>query len=294
MSTNDIAVRTSEQQGHAVQLKTLGDANEDRLMRWAEKAIAVRQIADQICGTSFVPAAYRNKPDEATAAILAGDELGFDPMASLRAFHSIQGVPAPAAITLRAVVQGKGHEVEIVEADSRHAVVRGRRRGHQGWQTSVWDLDRAQAMDQYKKNPNWKTMPGAMLVARATAEVCRWIAADAIMGMPYAAEEIEGDPAAAAAPTVRKLTIDDLDDDPPAQIAGDDGQQLTDEQRDQIAQLWTDLGFSGDENYEQRLTITAKILGFAGLESESVLTRVEADQVIAALAERKAKTAAGQ
>jgi hypothetical protein len=49
-------------------------------------------------------------------------------------------------------------------------------------------------MPQFSSNPNYKNNPANMLVARATAEVCRWIAADAIMGMPYAAEEIADEP----------------------------------------------------------------------------------------------------
>jgi hypothetical protein len=116
--------------------------NMDRLSRWVEQARAVSQIAEDICSTSFAPAAYRGKPAEATAAILAGAELGFDPMASLRAFDSIQGVPAPKAITLRAVVQGAGHKVVIEESTPDRAVVRGLRRGETEWQTSTWDIDR--------------------------------------------------------------------------------------------------------------------------------------------------------
>ena len=38
---------------------------------------------------------------------------------------------------------------------------------------------------------NWRTQTKAMLVARATAEVSRWIASDAMLGLPLLAEEIE-------------------------------------------------------------------------------------------------------
>jgi hypothetical protein len=55
--------------------------------------------------------------------------------------------------------------------------------------------------------------------------------------------------------------------------------------------LWRDLGFDGDENREHRLAITAKILGLPELESSSDLTRADADRVIAALIERKERTA---
>lgn len=57
--------------------------------------------------------------------------------------------------------------------------------------------------------------------------------------------------------------------------------------------LWRDLGFGGDENRGNRLTITAKILGLPDLDSSADLTRGQADQVIAALRERKERTAGG-
>jgi hypothetical protein len=274
----------------------------DRLGRWLQQADAVFAIAQRVCSTSFAPAAYRGKPDEAAAAMLAGAELGFDPMASLRAFDNIQGIPAPKAITLRAVVLGRGHEIETVESTAKRAVVRGRRDGKGEWQTSVWDIPRAQLMPQYEKNATYKTNPAAMLVARATAEVCRWIAADAIMGMPYAAEEIQDQPALAPSPApARRLTMADLDE--PAAIEPDsdrtpqwlpaDGEPMTDKQRAQMFALWNELGFKGDENRATRLQITAKILGLESLESSSDLDAVEANRVIAALIQKRDEQRAG-
>jgi len=265
----------------------------DRLARWVEQARAVSEIAADICATSFAPAAYRGKPAEATAAILAGAELGFDPMASLRAFDNIQGVPAPKAITLRAVVQGAGHKVRLVLSSETEAVVAGLRRGDEEWQESVWTIERARKLgllDKAKdpgRNP-WLLQPAAMLVARATAEVCRWIASDAIMGMPYAAEEIDDRPAVAPAPVARRLTVADLEKEPPA------ADMVTREQQKHMFALWNELGFTGEENRATRLEITGKILGVEGLESSNDLTYAEADRVITALRERKERTAGGE
>jgi hypothetical protein len=55
--------------------------------------------------------------------------------------------------------------------------------------------------------------------------------------------------------------------------------------------LWNELGYSGDANRDTRLAITAKILGLEQLETSADLTREQADQVIAALAERKNRAA---
>src|SRR5689334_18289989 len=141
----------------------------DRLARWVDQARAVQQIAEGICSTSFAPAAYRGKPAEATAAILAGAELGFDPMASLRAFDNIQGTPAPKAMTLRAVTLAAGHEIRVAESTELRCVVDGRRRGDTDWQTSIWTIERAEKMGLTGKE-QWKKQPAAMLIARATSE----------------------------------------------------------------------------------------------------------------------------
>ncbi len=257
---------------------------------WAEQARSAAIYAEAVCSTLMAPVAYRNKPQEATAAILAGAELGFGPMASLRAFDNIQGVPAPKAITLRAVVQAAGHQIRVVESTSERAVVDGRRKGDTEWGApSVWDIARASLLPQFKTNKNYEQNPAAMLLARATAEQCRWIASDAIMGMPYAAEEWDGEIVAQAAPAVRRLTAADLDQ--PAAIEADQYvvEPLGQDQRGRMFALWGELGYDGEENRDTRLAITAKILGLPELESSSDLTRAEADTVIAALIERKAK-----
>jgi hypothetical protein len=218
-------------------------------------------------------------------------------MASLRAFDNISGTPAPKARTQLAVVQRAGHEVEIVESTDLRAEVRGRRFGKGNWQTSVWDIPRAEKTPQFKSNANYRTNPAQMLAARAISEVCRWIAADAIMGMPYSSEELQGSPEPVAAPVARRLTIADLDAPAetrtPAWIPSDD-EPMTDHQRREMFALWGELGFAGDENRETRLQVTAKILGLETLESSSDLTQVEADRVIAALRERKEQTAGGE
>jgi hypothetical protein len=275
------------------------------LQVWAQQATAAAVYADRVCSTSMVPAAYRGKPAEACAAILAGAELGFSPMASLRAFDNIQGVPAPKAITLRAVVQAAGHQIRVVESTSERAVVDGRRKGDIEWGApSIWTIERASLMPQYKSNPNYKTNPAAMLLARATAEQCRWIASDAIMGMPYAAEELDSEPnhyanARGVQLATRRLTVADLDEPraalqpPPVEPTVE---MLTDKQRGHMFALWGELGYSdSEEDRRKRLWLTAQILGLTEpLESSSDLTRDEADRLIDALRERKDQMAAAQ
>jgi hypothetical protein len=160
-----------------------------RLGEWATAAQSASVIAEQLVRTSFVPESFRGKPYEATAAILAGLEVGLSPMASLRSFDVIQGQAAPRALTLRAIVQAHGHEIELEESSATRCKMRGRRRGSQTWQTITWTQDRAKQLGLLGKN-NWKSQPQAMLLARATSELARLIAADAILGIGYTAEEL--------------------------------------------------------------------------------------------------------
>lgn len=160
------------------------------LALWAQDAREAAQIATSLARTSFVPASLRGKPEDITAAILAGQELGLPPMAILRSMDVIQGTPALRAHAMRGLVQSHGHSVQLVESTPQRCVMRGRRQGEQEWQTVTWDLQRASQMGLLQKS-EWKKQPQTMLVARATGEICRLIAADALFAMPYNSEELQ-------------------------------------------------------------------------------------------------------
>lgn len=159
------------------------------LAAWAGEARQAYQIAVQLAETAFVPKAMQRKPGEVTGAILAGRELGLEPMASLAAIDVIEGTPTLSAIALRGLIQHHGHEVWIEESTEHRAVVCGRRKGSTHIARSVWTIDRARRAGLVNKK-NWREHPTAMLVNRATAEVARQIIADVLLGMPYTAEEL--------------------------------------------------------------------------------------------------------
>lgn len=172
-----------------VAVTTPQDIAVQRLTEWAQSANAAYQIATRLVQSSFVPQGFRGKPEEATAAILAGLEVGLQPMAALRSFDVIQGTAAPRAVTLRAVVQAAGHEMVLVESTNTRCRMKGRRKGSADWQAVTWTIERARDLQLTGKD-NWKKQPAAMLVARATSELARLIASDAILGIGYSAEEI--------------------------------------------------------------------------------------------------------
>lgn len=159
------------------------------LIRFAEEASAARRIAQVLCQTSFVPDAYRNRPDEATAAILFGQELQVKPMHALQEIVVIQGRPSLSANAMRGVVQNAGGIFETLESSDEKVVVRAKMPHQQNWSVSKWDLDRARKYGLLNKD-NWRKQPQAMLSARCTAEVCRLVASDVLIGLPYSTEEM--------------------------------------------------------------------------------------------------------
>ncbi|WP_405960754.1 hypothetical protein OG235_27705 [Streptomyces sp. NBC_00024] len=192
--SNEIATR-DEQQAVATQPQNLPapapTSGTTSLMAWAQEADLAYQMAQKLAATSFVPQSLRGKPGDITAAILAGAELGLKPMATLKSIDVIQGTPALRAHAMRAVVQQQGHDIELVESDDTRCVMRGRRKGSENWQEIEWTVDRARLMGLLGKD-QWKKNPKGMLIARATGELSRLIASDALHGMPYASEEYEG------------------------------------------------------------------------------------------------------
>lgn len=189
MTSQELATR-AEETAMVVAAYNASPATESELEAWARDAIAISNIAANIATTSLA-GQYRGKPDEVTAVILAGHELGLKPMTSLKSIDVIQSQPALRAHAMRGLLQSKGHEIELVESDDSHCIMRGRRKGADKWQEVVWDIPRAQKLGLLGKD-QWKKQPKTMLINRATGEICRLVAADVLHGMPYAAEELDG------------------------------------------------------------------------------------------------------
>jgi hypothetical protein len=159
------------------------------LVDWAQQARDAHGIAESLARTSFVPKAMQGHPEEVTAAILTGRELGLEPMAALRSINIIQGTPALTAAGMRGLAQSLGHQIWVEESSDTRAVVCGRRKGSPDTERVIWTIDKARKAKLAGKD-TWEKFPAAMLVARATTEVVRRIAADALMGMPYSTEEL--------------------------------------------------------------------------------------------------------
>jgi len=184
------------------------EAARPSLAAWADEAAAAEQLAAIFAPTRFFPDSLRLRDDknaidwkgsiaQGAAAILTGQALGFDPMASLRSIDIIppgSGQPALRAIALRALLQQHGHTLELIDVSNTRAIMRGKRKGDDWYPVnSEWTIDRARNLGVRGFNDpkgSWQRQPQVMLVARCTGEMARWIAADVLLGLPYLVEEI--------------------------------------------------------------------------------------------------------
>lgn len=258
-----------------------------RLVEWASEARAAHALAESLCQTPFA-GQFRGDPLGGTAAILKGAEVGLTPVTALGAFDLIQGVVAPKAITLRALVQAHGHTVWIESSTPTECVAKAKRRGESVTHESRWTMKRAQAMNLTNK-PNWKNQPEAMLMARATSEVCRMVAADVILGIGYSAEEVEDNQPAPtititrteAPPTKarRKPVAAPEPEEPPLEPEPTPAAEPRSEA--QMRKLWATAKDVGMDEAGFRAWIT-DCLG-REVESTKTLTRDEAARLIDAL-----------
>jgi hypothetical protein len=174
------------------------------LAEFVENFRGVAEISAQLARTRFVPQSlwvFRTRDGaevfdveattvQVTAVILTGQEMGMSPMAALRSVDIIEGTPALRAVALRAVLLSKGHDIWVEEATSTRATVSGQRAGSTRVQSITWTMEDARQRNLAGKR-NWRTQPRNMLIARATGDIARLVAADAIAGIPYTVEELE-------------------------------------------------------------------------------------------------------
>jgi len=146
------------------------------------------KTAQRISNTPFVPTAFRGKPESVFAAVLYGEELGLGPMQSLNSIHVIEGKPSMAPELMRALVFKAGHRIDVKTCMNDEVILFGRRADSGSEATVRWTMKDAQNAGLAGRGA-WKTYPRAMLLARATSELCRMLFADVVAGLSYTPEE---------------------------------------------------------------------------------------------------------
>lgn len=177
----------------------------ERGRTWGE----IREVAEYIASTEFVPRGLRNRPEAITACILYGQEVGLGPMQSLAKIAVIDGRPALASEAMRSLILGAGHSFWVEESTVSSVTVAGRRRGDTATSRVTWTMDDARRANLAGRS-NWRAYPRQMLAARATAELARLIFADVVGGLG-ALEEIDESGALIESET----TLEPVESEPP-------------------------------------------------------------------------------
>ena len=192
----------------------------------ARALVDAHNIGSALCKTSFVPKHFQGKPEEAAAAILYGASIDMDPITALQNVFVISGKPALYARSMVAVVLSKGHKIWTEEESEGSVTVAGQRKGSDTVERVTWTSDMAKRAG-YDSNAKYRTDPRSMLYARASGDVARRIAPDALLGMAHNIEELTVDRPAAATPAAKPKGMAGLraavtrepesDEEPPAQ-----------------------------------------------------------------------------
>lgn len=165
----------------------------DLIINDDEKFNRAVKMAGTLAKSKIVPVAFQGKPEDIFAVILAGAEMGMQPMQALNAFIMIQGQTTMKAQAQLAVVRNKLPDAYIkIEVDEQKLIAKctcARSKDDiENAYTSTWDMVKAQKMGLAGKQ-NYVNQPMTMLRWRAITESLRAMFSDILLGF-YAPEEL--------------------------------------------------------------------------------------------------------
>lgn len=256
----------------------------------ARALVDAHKIGTALCRTAFVPKHFQGKPDDAAAAILYGSTINMDPVTALQNVYVIGGKPALYARTMVAIVMSHGHSIWTEEESEGRVTVAGRRKGSDAVERVTWTTEMAQRAG-YLSNSKYKSDPRSMLYARASGDVARRIAPDALLGMGHNVEELTiSEPVETrpqpTAPADRMRAALGREPAPEPTVTAEQvepepetGEALTPKTRAHMFALFSERGI---EDREAQLTGIAAVIG-REVESRGELTEAEGRAVVASL-----------
>lgn len=154
----------------------------------------VQTMAETLSKSDLLPAALKGKIPDLVFSILAGQELGLAPIASIRGIHVIAGKPILAADTMMGLVLGSGLAEYFVQTESTATSVtfETKRKGSPIAQKCTWTIEDAKRAGINIKD-TWRQYPRQMLASRAKAELARSAFPDILAGC-YDPDEISSAP----------------------------------------------------------------------------------------------------
>lgn len=154
----------------------------------------------------FLPKHLQN-PGQIAAVVLAGQELGIPPMASIRGIKLVMGnVTLDASLQLAVMARG-GVRFKWLEQTDKVARLWLQRPGFEPHEQTftIEDAQRAGVLS----NDTWKKYPAAMLRARCVSAAGKAYAPDMLSGV-YLAEELPSEEVEAPSRAKPRRTLDDV------------------------------------------------------------------------------------
>ena len=147
-------------------------------------ADALGPTAVVAASSALAPDALRNRPQDALIVLMAGRELGFAPMQSLRMLSVIKGKVTLSADATVALVRKSGECVEwrCVETTPTRATYTTRRKGDTEPTVLTWTIEQAQRAG-LTGGQGWRSYPEAMLRARCASALARIVYPDLVAGI---------------------------------------------------------------------------------------------------------------
>lgn len=174
----DLPATTTQQQPLALQRDVLHFGTLAEVMKFAEMIQHAK---------GAIPARFVGKPGEILATVMAGHELGIGPMASLRAFHVVEGSPVAHYSFWIARLKAAGYTVEWPHKSAERVTLKlTDQNGISAEET--WDKTRAIKANLWNSKDNWKKYPEVMLAARCVTSLGRSFAAE-VMFSAYELDE---------------------------------------------------------------------------------------------------------
>ena len=208
------------------------DAAMAMLQSHAEMMDMAYGLAEKMCNTKLVPTRFFKKPEDATAAILYGLEIGLNPIQSLQRVIPIHGMPTLEALTMVALIEPHGYTVKVVEETETVCEVHGWKPGKdpdvdKPDATSRWTIERAikagyvpkpaspESLCRPEVDDDWVTVtkvwdgkskksvvgnmkyitdPQSMLVAKGRTKVCKELAPHILLGIAASTEDMRSEP----------------------------------------------------------------------------------------------------
>ena len=154
---------------------------------------AEKDFAVALSHSNLLPKQYHGQPANVLVAIEWAHALGVNPMTAMQQLAIIDGKPTASAQMIAGLVRRAGHNLRIAGDDARAVCEITRSDDPDFMFKSVWTIERAQKAGLAGKS-TWKQYPAAMLKARAITEAARDACPEALMGVAYTTDELDGPP----------------------------------------------------------------------------------------------------